>query len=244
MKKLLTSLAAVTLASSLLTAGCAAISTAINKNELDVSTKMTNTIFIDPCDDNTVYLQIRNTSNKDFPYLKAKIANQLTDNGYVIVDKPSKANYWIQANVLYADKTDLLYKEAGSAKGASGAIIGGAIGAGVTSYNSDSTGAAIAVGALGALLGYAIDSAVDDTEISMVTDVQISVRSDSFVDDETISKLPQGSSSNRVQNVYGTKDRVSYQTQVLSRANKMNLEFSEAQDALENELAKAIGNAI
>jgi hypothetical protein len=39
--------------------------------------------------------------------LQAKIASAVTAKGYQVVTNPDTAGYWIQANVLKADKMDL-----------------------------------------------------------------------------------------------------------------------------------------
>jgi hypothetical protein len=48
--------------------GCAAVHTSIAKKDLDVQTKMSDTVFLDPVgpDKKTVFVQIRNTSVKPF----------------------------------------------------------------------------------------------------------------------------------------------------------------------------------
>ena len=60
--------------------GCAAGSTAIAKRNLDVQTKMSDTIFLDPVspDQRTVYVDVKNTSDKPdldlAPQIRAAIA--------------------------------------------------------------------------------------------------------------------------------------------------------------------------
>ncbi|MEK7792160.1 MAG: complement resistance protein TraT, partial [Pseudomonadota bacterium] len=51
---------------SLILNGCAAVHTSIAKKDLDVKTKMSDTIFLDPVEpeQRTVYLNVRNTSDK------------------------------------------------------------------------------------------------------------------------------------------------------------------------------------
>lgn len=48
-----------------------------------------------------------NTSDKDMSGLQAKVADAVKAKGYQVVSSPDKAYYWIQANVLKADKMDL-----------------------------------------------------------------------------------------------------------------------------------------
>ncbi len=51
---------------AILLSGCAATHVAISKRDLDVQTKMSDTVFLDPvgADRKTVFVQIRNTSDK------------------------------------------------------------------------------------------------------------------------------------------------------------------------------------
>ena len=59
--------AAVAACLGLALSGCAATSTAVAKRNLDVQTKMSDTIFLDPVspDQRTVYVDVKNTSDKD-----------------------------------------------------------------------------------------------------------------------------------------------------------------------------------
>jgi hypothetical protein len=77
------------------------------KRNLEVKTQMSETIWLEPSNNKTVYLQIKNTSDKDMSGLQAKIASAVTSKGYQVVSNPDTAGYWIQANVLKADKMDL-----------------------------------------------------------------------------------------------------------------------------------------
>ena len=84
--------------------GCGAMHTAIKKRNLDVNTQMSETIWLEPSSQRTVYLQVKNTSNKDMSALQELISADIRAKGYTVVSAPEKANYWIQANVLKADK--------------------------------------------------------------------------------------------------------------------------------------------
>lgn len=95
------------LSSTLVLSGCGAMSTAIKKRNLEVKTQMSETIWLEPSSQKTVYLQIKNTSDKDMSGLQAKVTKALQDKGYTVTSAPDSAYYWIQANVLKADKMDL-----------------------------------------------------------------------------------------------------------------------------------------
>jgi len=57
--------AAAVMSSVLVLSGCGAMGTAIKKRNLDVKTQMSETIWLEPSNNRTVYLQIKNTSDKD-----------------------------------------------------------------------------------------------------------------------------------------------------------------------------------
>lgn len=95
------------LSSTLFLSGCGAMSTAIKKRNLEVKTQMSETIWLEPSSQKTVFLQIKNTSDKDMSGLQAKVAKAVQEKGYTVTSSPENAHYWIQANVLKADKMDL-----------------------------------------------------------------------------------------------------------------------------------------
>src|SRR5215475_5870420 len=96
---------ALVLASSL--QGCAATQTAIAHHDLDVQTKMTNTIFLDPVtpDKQVVYVQAKNTSDQPAFDLETPLKQAIAARGYRIVQDPSQAYYILQDNVLQVGKT-------------------------------------------------------------------------------------------------------------------------------------------
>jgi hypothetical protein len=62
-----------------------------------------NTIFLDPNTNRTVYTQLRNASENQQVTLN-EVNNKLTTKGYQLVQDPEQANYWIQAKVIYCHK--------------------------------------------------------------------------------------------------------------------------------------------
>jgi hypothetical protein len=105
------------IASTLALSGCGAMSTAVKKRNLDVKTQMSETIWLEPSSEKTVYLQIRNTSDKDMSGLQAQITNELAAKGYRVSSSPDTAYYWIQANVLKAEKWICVMRRASSRPG-------------------------------------------------------------------------------------------------------------------------------
>ena len=62
-----------------------------------------NTIFLDPNTNRTIYLQLRNTSENQQLTLN-DIQTKLAAKGYQIMKDPGQANYWIQAKTIYCHK--------------------------------------------------------------------------------------------------------------------------------------------
>jgi hypothetical protein len=58
------------------------------KEKSEVKTQMSETIWLEPSNNKTVYLQIKNTSDKDMSGLQAKIASAVTSKGYQVVSNP------------------------------------------------------------------------------------------------------------------------------------------------------------
>src|SRR3954454_13056369 len=85
-------------------AGCQAATTLIDKQNLDVQTHMSDTIFLDPVPDGrrTVYVGARNTSDRPEIDLKYPLIEKLRSRGYTVVSDPRAAQYVIQLNVLQA----------------------------------------------------------------------------------------------------------------------------------------------
>lgn len=91
-----------------------------------------------------------------------------------MTSSPDSAYYWIQAKVLKADKMDFRATQGFLNQRYEGAVMGATLGAGVTAYNSRSTGATLGVSLAVGLLGMAVDAMVEDVNFIMVTNIRIS----------------------------------------------------------------------
>ncbi|ENT2452073.1 complement resistance protein TraT, partial [Escherichia coli] len=192
----------------------------------------------------TVFLQIKNTSDKDMSGLQGKIADAVKARGYQIMTSPDKAYYWIQANVLKADKMDLRESQGWLSRGYEGAAVGAALGGGITAYNTGSAGTTLGVGLATGLIGMAADAMVEDINYTMITDVQIAERTRTSVRTDNVAALRQGTSGSKIQTSTETGNQHKYQTRVVSSANQVNLKFEEAKPHLEDQLAKSIANIL
>ncbi|WP_273759510.1 complement resistance protein TraT [Pantoea ananatis] len=239
MKIRTTSVAAIA-AACLLLSGCGAMSTAIQKRNLDVKTQMSQTIWLEPSSNKTVWVQVRNTSDKDMGDLYGLIGQDLQAKGYTLTSSPDAANYWVQANVLKADKMDLRQAQGFLSNGYEGAAMGAALGSGITAYNGNSGGAVLGAGLAAGIIGMAADAMVQDVNFTMVTDLQISERSKAAVTTDNVAALSQGTSGVTLQTSSEQGNRLKYQTRVVSNADKVNLKFETAKPVLEAQLAKSI----
>lgn len=224
--------------------GCAATHTAINKRDLAVSTKMSDTIFLDPVplDDQVVYLQLRNSSDHQEIDIESSLISAIEAKGYEVTRDLDDAQFMIQANVLQIGETDL--RDASQAVGAGygAALTGAALGGTYVGGGSGRVGTAIA----GALIGAAADAMVKDVRFSMITDIRVSERADAgiTVTEQNQASLSQGSSGTRSVESTSTTEWQRYDTRIASVANKMNLDFEEALPELEQGLTDAISGLL
>lgn len=224
--------------------GCGAAHTAIKKRNLDVQTRMSETIFLEPteADKKIIFIDVRNTSDKDIN-VKAPIINALQAQGYTITNSPQKANFMLQVNVLQVGKTDLREAQGALSSGFGGVVSGAAVGAAAGyAFNGGNRDVA-AAGLAGAALGFIGDALVDDTYFSMITDVQIRERplTGEVVTQSQAANIKQGTSTNVKQDIQGGKvEWKTYRTRVVSTANKVNLDFAEAQPVLQDALGKSL----
>lgn len=138
---------------------------------LQTSATMSQTIFLNPVakDKKSVFLNIKNTSGENVN-LEPKLRSLLQAKGYEIVDEPALATYILSTNVLYCNR-----KQENNAVPA--AVAGGAAGAGISIYNSDSAGGAVAATAAGALIGGLLGKLSEDTIWQMQVDVNVRQKS-------------------------------------------------------------------
>jgi hypothetical protein len=227
-------------------AGCAATTTAIGKRNLDVETKMTETVFLDPVPpaERTVYVQVRNTSDKPDFDIEPAVKSSIESRGYKVVDDPTQAHYLLQANVLQVGLTNESSAAKTFAGGYGGTILGGAAGAGVGRVISEDPAVIIGGALAGAAASAVGDAFVRDVTYSIISDVQVSERAPKgvIVTESDRQDLSQGTSGSRVLSSHETSDWKRYRTRVMSKANKANLSFEEASPELVSGLTRSIGN--
>ena len=232
-----------------LLAGCAATTTAVSKRNLDVQTKMSDTVFIEPvnADRRTVYLNVRNTSDKPDFTVEPAIRRQLEAAGYRVVDDPDQAQFMLQANVLQAGRNSETAAEAAGAGGFGSAVSGAAVGAGSGFLLGKAGGSDVGLTVAGALLGAAIgtvaDAYVQDVTYTVITDLRVSerARGGTVVSQSEQQTLGQGSGGSVTQSSSTITDWKHYQTRIVSTANKVNVEWDEAAPFMVDGLTRSIG---
>lgn len=235
---------------SLILSGCAAVHTSIAKKDLDVQTKMSDTIFLDPVEPSqrTVYLNVRNTSDKTNFDITATVARALEGRGYLITNNPREAHYWLQVNILSVDKASPTAAEAalragygGMGSAALGAAVGTATGAAIDGWSGAGIGGLAGAAAFG-LASTIADAAVKDVTYMAITDVEIAERAEEgvIVREDRQQDAKQGVGGARRQSSTKVSEMNKYRTRVVSTANKANLQYEEAAVELTNGLARSI----
>ena len=216
---------------------CSTMHTVVSKRNLDVQTKMSDTIWLEPvsASEKTIFVQVRNSSGKNLN-IEQKVINVLTAKGYRIVNDPALAKYWLQANILKVDKVNL-----DSDNGFSDAVLGAGIGGVLGAQRSGGAYTAIGWGLAGAAIGTLADALVDDTAYAMVTDILITEKTGRNVQTATRNSVKQGNSGSMTSTSSGSSNMEKYSTRVLSTANQVNLNFNSAIPILEDELGKVVG---
>lgn len=223
--------------------GCAATATAIRYQDLDVQTKMSATIFLEPVPPHqrTIFIQVRNTSDKPF-FIEQDVAASIAARGYQIVFDPNQAHYILQANILAVGRTDQSALENATGLGYGGVLAGATAGALLGHATGHSAWAGAAIGGLA--MGAAEVVAGSATQViwyAVVTDVQISERSRAAVSEQFSSTLRQGTAHTyQQQRSAKMTDVMKYQTRISSSARKVNLQFPEAEPYLRQGLVQAI----
>jgi len=234
------------LTAALLLDGCATTSTLVGKRNLDVQTKMSETIFLDPVapERQTVFVQVRNTSDKQDFNIRDLVISNIRNHGYTIVNDPDQANFLLQANVLQVGKSDKGSADSALRSGFGGPIGSAILGAGTAAAmgvrDANTLGAAgLAVGAA----DYVGSMLVKDVYYTAITDIQVSQRAKAGrnVHIQGTQDLKQGNSGGEHQTYDDESEWKRYRTRVMSSANQANLEWPDAQGELVGGLSQAIG---
>ena len=223
--------------------GCAATQVALSKKDLDVQNKMSATLFLDPVEDTnlkSIYIQSKNSSDYQDLEMSHSLKNALNAKGFKIVSRMNDAHYVLQINVLQVGKMDPSAAEAAIYRGygTDGVMLGAA-----TAYVAGGSSVAIVgAGILGGVISVVADSLVKDVHYGIITDIQIRERvyGKKSVDNSNISYNQMGTNGVSISSHSEKSQWKTYQTRVLSSANKVNLKFEEALPQLQASLTRVI----
>ena len=227
--------------------GCNTTSKMIKHGKLEVETKMSETIFLDPIDDNkkTVLLQIRNTSDKSGLEIESKIRSAIESKGYRIVNSTGSANIMIQANVLQVGKSTLENPFQALTGGYGSGLEGFATGAALAGATGGSGRSMLGIGLITGIGNTILDAAVEVVNFTMITDLQISEKADGeYVSESSDANLKQGTSGYKKSRWEKKTNWKKYQTRIMSVAKKTNLKFEEAEPKLTEGLVKSISGLL
>jgi hypothetical protein len=228
--------------------GCAAVHTSIAKRNLDVQTRISSAIFVDPVsrEKRTVYVNIRSAVMEfDRRAFKQFVIEEFNhnDNGYRVIDNPEEAQFHMSVYVTKLEKTSPTAAEKALHRRGGGDVMGGVIlGANIA---SDSRGRGSVGGAiLGAIGVTAANALVQDVLFLLVADVSIKERSAQGVIVRKDSKLStkEGDSGSTTQRASEATDLKEYRTRIVTTANKANLVIEEAQPLMFQKTAFAMSS--
>ena len=228
--------------------GCAAIETSIAKRNLDVQTKISTAIFVDPVkrSKRLVYVDIRSgVMEFDRRALRAAVKQELAsnENGYRMTDDPDKAQYQMNIFVIALEKASPTAAERALKQGYIGDRRAGAAAGMMVGAEHGHSGTSMAVGGiLGAVGATAANAFVQDVTYMLVADVQIKERTRKGVfvrkDSRISAKVSDaGTSTQTVSEVSKQKE---YRTRIVTTAEKANLELAEAQPLMFKKTAYAM----
>ena len=232
----------VVIGAAALLSGCAAAQTALTHKDLAVQTKMSATIFLDPVpvSEHTIFIQTRNTTDKPDFTIDSGLRAALAAKGYQVVTDPTAAHYVLQANILSVGKIDPSAAQTAFLGGYGSTLGAAAAGASIGLLGGQSAGDGLAGGILGGATDLVANALVKNVTYAVITDMQISERSATAVTQTTAAHVRQGTTATREQVSTTTTNHQTFQTRILSTANQVNLDFVDAEPALEKGLITSI----
>lgn len=250
--------------------GCSAMHTSINKGQLDVQMRMSQTIYLDPVDPElrTVFLDVRQTAPEYQQPLVADVAALLSNRGYQLVAAPSAAQFWLQVNIrtvlnqppqqVLREQYDMTEQQIAEflhpgmappeptvirSRSHTPAVIYSDV------YFEDNLRTkdvvrAVAVIAVLAGAEYLGNQMVKDQYYTLIADIQVAERLDPAAQSQVLEQgqhlLWQGDSGQLEQMWETVSDRRKYQVKLLGFANKANLTWDEAEPALHQGLMRSL----
>lgn len=233
------------ISAALILSGCAATNTAFKKKELDVQTKTSTSIYIEPVAPakRTIYVDVKSGVQEfDRAVFKKLLKDSfaVNDNNYRLIDDPEQAQFILSAFVLNLEKASPSASDKALGRGyegggmLAGAAIGGAAG-------GDWQGA-VAGGVVGAGVDMISGALVKDVTYMLVCDVQIKERTKNGVTVKRATDISTKVSDDGYTNqqVDETSNMKEYRTRIVTTANKVNLKLEEAAQPIYTKTAAAM----
>ena len=228
--------------------GCAAVHTSVAKRNLDVQTRMSDAVFLDPVspDKRTVFVQVRNTSDKPNFDLEGPIRDAIRAKGYQVIDDPEAAQFKLQAQILSVSRASATAAEAalngGYGAPIAGMVVGAAAGVATGGSSQNMAVAGVAGAIVGGLVETVVNAAVKDVFFVAITDVQISQKARAGVTGQLDLQVDasQGIGGAETTTFSAITDEKRYRTRVMSTANKVNLKYEEAASELNAGLTRVL----
>ncbi len=230
--------------------GCAAVSTSVAKRNLDVQTKISTSVFVEPVQraQRTVYVSIRSGVMEFDRHAMSRAVREAfvaNEDGYTIVDSPDDAQFQLNVFVITLEKASPTAAEVALKQGYIGDVRAGALAGGVVGNSEGNTvTSTVAGGLLGAIGTTAANAFVQDVTFLLVADVQVKENAAKGVivrkDSKTSTKTSDSGSS--TQTVSEATNKKEYRTRIVTTANKVNLDIAEAQDSMFKQTAYAMSS--
>lgn len=230
---------------ALILSGCAAVHTSIAKKDLDVQTKLSTSIFVDPVapEKRKIYLEVRSAVQEfDRNLFRQSLEEQIASsgNGYSFVDSPDKAQYTMSVFVRNLEKASPTAAENYLSSGYQGVAGGAALGYAAGGGYREAAGA----GLIGGLVSTAANAFVKDVTFLLVADIQIKEKARKGVlvrrDSKINTKISDDGAT--TQTYSEATNQKEYRTRVVTTANKANLELEEAQPSMFEKTAYAMAS--
>ena len=230
--------------------GCAAVNTAIGKRKLDIQTKISTAVFVEPVKraKRTVYVDIRSgvmEFDRNALSRAVKEAFVGNSNGYSITDDPDEAQYQMNIFVITLERSSPTAAEVALSQGYRGDVgAGAAAGLVVGAQRGGSLSSGVAGGLIGAIGTTAANAFVQDTTFMLVADVQVKEKAAPGVivrkDTKISAKVSDAGTS--TQTVSEATDKKEYRTRIVTTANQANLDLVDAQDQMFKKTAYAMAS--
>ena len=223
--------------------GCGATKTAIQKHDLNVETKMSDAVILEPMapSERIVYVKMRDaTGNNLRRPMQNMIKEKLKAEGIQVTTNPKKANLMLTGTILQAGRTTKEDAYSSLEAGFSGAVLGAGAAA-VAGANAATIGG---LGLAGAAAGFLADTLVEDVYYSFIVDVELRERP--LEGDEYSNSAHTAAKSGTSTTVTSTVKRsknynwIIYKTRIVTIANQVNLKFNEALPVVEDKTSNSL----